>query len=77
VPLIGLAVANVHVTDEVVLGRLLKLFAAGDLTVAKALLEWLGRLVQKQPPERELVMSWAAGDRGRKGNTAPNHWLQR
>jgi len=60
-----------EVTDEVVSGRLLELCARAHLTVAKALLDWLGRhapgrLVRKQTPGNGLVMSWAAGDRERK-----------
>jgi hypothetical protein len=60
-----------EVTDEVVHGRRLESCARAHLTVAKALLEWIGRrapgrLIRKQTSESRLVMSWAAGDRERK-----------
>jgi hypothetical protein len=60
-----------EVTDEVVSGRLLESCARAHLTVARALLEWIGRqapgrLIRKQTSESGLVMSWAAGDRERK-----------
>ena len=59
-----------EVTDEVVHGRLLESCARAHLTVARALLEWLGRqvpgrLMRKQTSESGLVMSWTAGDRCR------------
>jgi hypothetical protein len=52
-----------EVTDEVVSGRLLELCAAGHLTVAKALLEWLGRqgggkLVRRPLPDGGLSLAW-------------------
>ena len=60
-----------EVTDEVASGRLLESCARAHLTVARALLEWIGRqapgrLIRKQTSESGLVMSWAAGDRERK-----------
>jgi hypothetical protein len=60
-----------EVTDEVVSGRLLGLCARAHLTVAKALLDWLGRqapgrLVRKQTPGSGLVMSWVSGNADRK-----------
>ncbi|MCU0604523.1 MAG: M14 family metallopeptidase, partial [Desulfobacterales bacterium] len=60
-----------EVTDEVVSGRLLGLCARAHLTVARALMDWLGRqapgrLIRKQTAESGLVMYWEAGDRGRK-----------
>jgi hypothetical protein len=55
-----------EVTDEVVSGRLLELCARAHLTVAKALLKWLGdqapgRLVRQPSREGGLVLSWEAG----------------
>jgi hypothetical protein len=52
-----------EVTDEVVSGRLLGLCAKAHLTIAKALLEWIGRqspgrLVRKPTPEGGLMLSW-------------------
>jgi hypothetical protein len=60
-----------EVTDEVVSGRLLEQCARAHLTVARALLEWLGRqasgrLIRKQTAESGLVMSWAARSRPRE-----------
>jgi hypothetical protein len=60
-----------EVTDEVVSGRLLGLCARAHLTVARALMDWLGRqapgrLIRKQTAESGLVMYWEAGDRRRK-----------
>ena len=60
-----------EVTDEVVHGRLLESCARAHLTVARALLEWIGRqapgrLIRKQTADSGLVMSWAAGDREQK-----------
>ena len=57
-----------EVTDEVVDGRLLGLCARAHLTVARALLEWLGRrapgrLVRQPTPEGGLVLSWEAGSK--------------
>jgi hypothetical protein len=61
-----------EVTDEVVSGRLLELCARAHLTVAKALLEWLGgqaagRLVRRRSRGGGLVLSWEAGKRKRSG----------
>jgi hypothetical protein len=55
-----------EVTDEVVSGRLLELCARAHLTVARALLEWLGRqkpgrLTHRRPAGGGLVLSWEAG----------------
>jgi hypothetical protein len=60
-----------EVTDEVVSGRLLEMCARGHLTVAKALLEWLGRqapgrLVRKGTPGSGLTLTWVPGKGGRK-----------
>jgi hypothetical protein len=60
-----------EVTDEVVSGRLLESCARAHLTVARAMLEWIGRqapgrLIRKQTSENWLVMSWTAGGRRRK-----------
>ena len=62
-----------EVTDEVVSGRLLEMCACGHLTVAKALLEWLGRqapgrLVRKRTPGSGLILTWVTGngDRNRQ-----------
>jgi hypothetical protein len=57
-----------EVTDEVVSGRLLALCARAHLTVAKALLAWLGRqapgrLVRQRSRDGGLVMSWEAGSK--------------
>jgi hypothetical protein len=54
-----------EVTDEVVDGRLLGLCARAHLTVAKALLKWLGKraggnLVRRPLPGVGLRMSWEA-----------------
>jgi hypothetical protein len=59
-----------EVTDEVVSGRLLELCARAHLTVAKALLGWLGRqaggrLVRKRTPRSGLMLSWVTGNGGR------------
>jgi hypothetical protein len=59
-----------EVTDEVVSGRLLELCANAHLTVARALLKWLGgqapgRLVRKRTRGGGLVLSWEAGKRKR------------
>jgi hypothetical protein len=59
-----------EVTDEVVSGRLLELCARAHLTVAKALLKWLGeqapgRLMRQPSREGGLVLSWEAGKRKR------------
>jgi hypothetical protein len=57
-----------EVTDEVVSGRLLALCARGHLTVAKALIDYLGRrgpgrLDRTHPKSGGLVLAWrpAAG----------------
>jgi hypothetical protein len=60
-----------EVTDEVVSGRLLEMCACGHLTVAKALLEWLGRqapgrLVRKGTPGSGLTLTWVPGNGDRK-----------
>jgi hypothetical protein len=57
-----------EVTDEVVSGRLLELCACAHLTVARALLEWLGRqkpgrLVRRRSRHGGLVLSWEAGSK--------------
>ena len=57
-----------EVTDEVVSGRLLELCARAHLTVARALLEWLGRqkpgrLVRRRSRHGGLVLSWEAGSK--------------
>ena len=59
-----------EVTDEVVSGRLLERCARAHLTVAEALLEWLGRrrpgrLARRRSPEQGVVLSWEAGQRKR------------
>jgi hypothetical protein len=58
-----------EVTDEVVSGRLLERCARAHLTVAKALLEWLGgqgggRLARRRPPGGGLRLEWETGKRG-------------
>jgi Zinc carboxypeptidase len=56
-----------EVTDEVVSGRLLALCARGHLTVAKALIDFLGRrppgrLDRVHPKDGGLVLEWRPGD---------------
>jgi hypothetical protein len=60
-----------EVTDEVVSGRLLELCARAHLTVARALLEWLGRqargrLVRKRTQGGGLALAWVPASRSRK-----------
>jgi hypothetical protein len=60
-----------EVTDEVVSGRLLELCARAHLTVARALLEWLGRqargrLVRKRTQGGGLALAWVPGNGDRK-----------
>jgi hypothetical protein len=67
-----------EVTDEVVSGRLLELCATGHLIVAKALLEWLGRLapgrlVRKRTPKGGLVLTWVPGNRDRNRSGQANY----
>jgi hypothetical protein len=55
-----------EVTDEVVSGRLLALCARGHLTVAKALIDFLGRRVpgcldRVRPKSGGLVLAWRPG----------------
>jgi len=56
-----------EVTDEVVSGRLLELCAQAHLTVARALLEWLGkqalgRVVRKRMRGGGLSLTWVPGN---------------
>jgi hypothetical protein len=60
-----------EVTDEVVSGRLLELCARAHLTVARALLEWLGkqalgRVVRKRMRGGGLSLTWVPGNGDRK-----------
>jgi hypothetical protein len=60
-----------EVTDEVVSGRLLELCARAHLTVARALLKWLGRqargrLVRKRTQGGGLALAWVPGNGDRK-----------